>query len=367
MNIVQISRVFPPSVGGIENVVYGLSQALQRRGHRSDIVTLRSILTTGEQATAEAEMEGMRVYRLPHLGPRRYPMAPGVLSFLDAYDIVQIHAIDFFVDFISLTRRNHRKPLVLHTHGGIFHTPWLLPLKRAYFRTITRLSLSAIDAVTCSSQRDYDLFRSIVPAAKLHMIPNGVGVEPFRGITKYIDPGLILGLGRVAENKGIERVIEVLPSLAAEFPGVRLIWIGGDEHGQIPRLRAYADQLGVGRRVEFMGLIDDREVREWLSKAHVFVSAATYEAFGISTIEAMSSATVPVVTPVGVHPEVVHNGQTGFLCSFEAQDALNCLRRVLSLSKDDLEAIGYRAQTAAMRFSWNKVVDSYINLYQSLL
>lgn len=312
-------------------------------------------------------MDGMRVYRLPHFGPRRYPMAPGVLSFLNAYDIIQIHAIDFFVDFLSLTRRKHCKPLVVHTHGGIFHTPWLLPLKRAYFRTITRMSLSAIDAVTCSSQRDYELFRSIVPSAKLHMIPNGVSIEPFRAITKCIRPALILGIGRIAENKGIERIIDVLPLLAAEFPEVRLVWIGGDEHGQIPRLRAYADQLGVGRRVEFVGLIDDREVREWLSKAHVFVSAATYEAFGVSTIEAMSSATVPVVTPVGVHPEIVHAGQTGFLCSFEQQDALRSLRRVLSLSKGELEAIGKRAQTAAMRFSWNKVVDSYIRLYQSLL
>lgn len=367
MRILQIFRQFLPATGGIERVMYGLSRSLQQAGHRCDIVTLRYLFNRREMADPAAQIDGLQIYRLPHIGIQRYPIAPAVLSFVPGYDLVHIHAIDFFVDFLVATRGVHRRPLVINTHGGIFHTRWLLPFKKFYFRTITRLSLHRADAVICDSQHDYDLFRRIVPAEKLHIISNGVNIEPLLAIEKQLEPGMLLGIGRIVENKHVERLIELLPALAATVPDVHLVWVGVDGQQRIPQLLALAQRLGVAARVQFVGEISDERLRELLAQAHLFVSASSYEAFGVATIEAMSSATVPVVTPVGVHTEVIREGQTGFLCSYEGPQALDTLRHALTLDSHRLRSIGAQARAATLPYSWQRVVEQYIAVYQAVV
>lgn len=352
--------------------MYGLSQALRKKGHRSDILTLRAIFNTGQIASPTAIIDGLDVYRIPHVGYHRYPIAPAVLSYAPMYDVIHIHAVDFFVDFLTRTRRYHRTPLVIHTHGGIFHTRWMLPFKKLFFQTITRLSLQRVNAVLCDSQHDYDLFRPIAPPDKLHIVANGLNIEPFVAIKKQITPGLLLGIGRIVENKGIDRLIDLLPVLAQDVPDVQLVWIGVDRHQWIPHFMARAHELGVAARVHFTGEIPDNQVCDWLARAHLFVSASSYEAFGVSTIEAMSSGTVPVVTPVGVHPEVVYNGQTGFLYEFaheqgqDEQQAIACLRHTLHLDMATLQQTGNRAQQVALRYSWDEVVETYLAIYRQV-
>jgi alpha-1,3-mannosyltransferase len=366
VKILQIFRQFLPATGGIERVMYGLSKALLQKGHSIDIVTLRTLFNTGTIAKPTDVIDGLNVYRLSHIGYHRYPIAPGILPFAPHYDIIHIHAIDFFVDFLTLTRAYHRVPIVVHTHGGIFHTKWMLPLKKLFFQTITRLSLYHVNAVLCDSQHDYELFQPIVPQSKLHIVANGLDIQPFVSLNKEITPGLLLGIGRIVENKQIDRIIELLPTLAQDFPDIRLVWVGVDRHHWIPRFMARAQELGVASRVYFTGEIADVDVYDWLKRAHLFVSASSYEAFGVSTIEAMSSCTVPVVTPVGVHPEVVHDGATGFLYEFAGQKAQECFRHALSLDETSLREMGSEAQRVARRYSWDEVVESYLSIYQQV-
>lgn len=367
MKVLQISRQFFPSIGGIENVIYHLSSSLQKRGFDIDIVTLRTIFNIEKIVEKRSVINGLNIYRLSHIGIKRYPIAPSVISFVSSYDILHVHAIDFFIDFLSLTRIWHRKPIVVNTHGGIFHTRWFSSFKKLYFEHVTRFSLLKADAVICISKKDYELFQAIVPDTKLYVVPNGVNIEPFLNIRKEIVSGLLLGIGRVVKHKRIEKIISLLPLLVQEFPDVHLIWIGSDPENYIPQLLTYAQQIGVQSRVKFLGQVSDDKVQNLLSQAHLFVSGAEYEGFGISTIEAMSSGTVPVVTPVGIHPEVVREGETGFIYSFKDQQALECFRHVLSLDRQIIAQIGNNAREIVMQYSWSNVVNSYIEIYKSVL
>lgn len=364
MKILQITRTFHPAIGGIESVTEGLAVALQALGHRSDVLTLRHLFASGRQMPAFDNYRGLQIYRLPHLGGRRYPVAPGVLEFARSYDLLHIHAIDFFVDFLTATRRFHGRPIVVNTHGGIFHTRWLIALKRLFFATVTRRSLRHVACVICDSEHDRELFARIVPEHKLRVIRNGVDVTAFAGIEKRVEPGLLVGIGRLVENKRVERLVELVAALAAERPDLRLIWVGDDEQGRGDAIRARASELGVGERITLVGQVPPAELQALLARAHLFVSAASYEAFGISTIEAMSSATLPVVTPVGVHPEVVREGETGFLLDpGDDGRAVETLRRALALEPTALARIGAAARAAARRFAWETVVHEYLDVY----
>ncbi len=367
MKILQVTRQFYPSIGGIQNVVYGLAKTILDLGIDVKVVTLNLIFNTGELVESESFHNGIKIYRIPYFGTKRYPVAIDIINRIDSCDILHIHAIDFFVDFLSFTHFLHKKPIIVTTHGGIFHTKWLLPLKQIYFKTFTRMSLSFVNAVVCNSKHDYELFKTIVPKSKLHIIDNGVDVEKFHSVKKEISRGLLLGIGRVAENKHIERLISLLPNLIHQCKDVRLIWIGIDVHNKIPELMRLANQLGVASRVQFLGEVSDNKMRKLLSQAHFFVSAASYEAFGVSTIEAMSSATVPIVTAVGVHPEVVVPGETGFISDFNEDKAIKCFKYAFSLNISELERVGKNAREITLKYSWKQVVQSYVSIYESVL
>lgn len=366
MKILQITRQFLPSTGGVEAVVDGLSRALQTCGHEVNIVTLRKIFTTGEAAPDRSIVNGLPVSRIRHWGIRRYPIAPEVFRHLGGHDVLHIHAVDFFVDFLAWSQTFHKHPIVLSTHGGIFHTKWLPWLKSAYFRTATRLSLKRVAAVLCVSPQDYQLFSEIVSKEKLHLVANGVTLDPYLKLQKNVTPGLIVGVGRVAENKGIERLLRAIALLRDSHPQAHLIWIGPDEVGRTETYHRLAAELGIAKKIEFTGRIEDTQLHDLLSRANLFASASLYEGFGLSTIEAMSSSTVPVVTKVGVHSQVIEHGKSGFLVDGSPEAIARGLRCALDLNPAALAQMGAQARAASANCSWDQAVHPYVQIYESV-
>ena len=108
-----ITLSFLPSTGGLESAVDGLSRAVQEAGHEVRVVTLRKIWGSDVMLPAECVINGLKVSRIAHWGSRRYPIAPSILSHVNGSDLLHIHAVDCFVDFLSLSKIFHRRPIVL--------------------------------------------------------------------------------------------------------------------------------------------------------------------------------------------------------------------------------------------------------------
>src|SRR5580658_1529502 len=286
MKILQLTRQFLPAVGGMESVVEGLSIALKRNGHTVQVVTLRLLFATGALAPTESVEAGLAVRRVRHWGPRRYPVAPAALQAIRGYDVVHIHAIDFFVDYLSLLRLFHRVPLVVSTHGGFFHTQRARAFKQMYFQTVTRQSLGGVEAVVCVSQHDREVFSKIVPPQRIRVIENGANIDGFWKLKKKLQPGLVLGISRLAENKRVYKVLEAMALLKHRFPHLRLEWVGADFEGMRGQLEDLVVELGLSGRVRFWGGASREQLERLLERAQLFVSASSYEGFGLSTIEA---------------------------------------------------------------------------------
>jgi alpha-1,3-mannosyltransferase len=366
MKILQLTRQFLPAVGGIESVVEGLSVALKSNGHTVQVATLRLLFSSGRVAPSESIEAGLSVHRMRHWGPRRYPIAPAALSAIRGYDVVHIHAIDFFVDYLSLLRLFHRIPLVVSTHGGFFHTQRGRAFKQMYFRTVTRQSLGAVDAVVCVSQHDREVFSQIVPSERIRVIENGANVDGFRNLKKRLQPGLVLGISRLAENKCVHKVLDAMALLKDRYPYLQLEWVGADFASLRAGLERRAVELGLAGCVHFHGATSREKVSELLERAHLFVSASNYEGFGLSTIEAMSAATVVVVTAVGAHPDLIQDGISGLLMDQQATGLAAHMERVLSMPAEQLQQIGKAARTATDCYSWSRVVPQYEQLYREV-
>ncbi|MHB1133065.1 MAG: glycosyltransferase family 4 protein [Chloroflexota bacterium] len=367
MKILHIARQFHPCVGGVERFTLDLCRYTQRAGHQVGVLTLNRDFASQASLPSADTVEGIAVRRLPFWGPRRYRVAPAAPCHLGNWDVVHIHCVDSFVDYLALTRFWHRKPLVLSTHGGFFHSAWGRGIKRAYFRLVTPRAIRAMSRVICDSRQDLELFGPLAPETTT-LIENGVDYERFSAVRKRMIPGLLVHVGRTDANKRIDRLITTLALLARERPEARLALVGPDWLGEWPRLRRVAEESGVSDRVQFVGQVEEGELRRWLAEAHFFVSASAYEGFGIAAVEAMATGTVPVLNDIPAFQHLSESGSAGLLVRFDdPPQAAAALGAALTMPVARYEEISARARAAAAKYAWEQVVNRYLAVYEEAL
>ena len=360
MRILQVARQFYPKVGGIESCVLNLSRGLVARGHHVEVVTLDRDIRT-RRRLEPLQIDSIRIHRIPYFGPRRYPVAPSWLRLIDDFDIIHIHAIDFFVDSAALTRSLgiHRKPIVVTTHGGIFHTTAWRALKNLYWRSALKRTLRAASVVVAVSDTDAELFGSIVPPEKLVTIPNGID-QAFASARPQRVRGRVVYIGRVSRAKAIEKIIQLVATVATEFDELELVIAGPDEDGTIDALQADVVRLGLKDRVRILGELPLNELANLVASAHLFVSAAPHEGFGITTVEALSAGVPVLVTRTGIHEQVVRPAINGWLWSgVPDAEATTTLREALLLPDARLDEMRRAARESAAPFDWKTTTDRY--------
>jgi alpha-1,3-mannosyltransferase len=367
MRILQVARQFYPKVGGIESCVLNLSRGLIARGHSVEVVTLDRDIRNRRRLAGPSEIDSIRIHRIPYFGPRRYPIAPSWLRFIDDFDVVHIHAIEFFIDSAALARSVglHRKPIIVTTHGGIFHTSAWRALKSIYWRRVLKRTLAAATTVVAVSDNDSVLFSSIVPPEKLVTIPNGID-RAFVDARASRVRGRVVCVGRVSQAKAIDKVIQLVAALAPEFEELELVIAGPDENGATKALQQEIDALGLKSRVRILGELPLGELATLVASSHLFISAAPHEGFGITTVEALSAGVPVLVTRTGIHEQVVKPRVNGWFWSgFPDGEAAATLRKALLLPDARLDEMRLAARKSAAPFDWNLTSDKYERVLES--
>jgi phosphatidylinositol alpha-1,6-mannosyltransferase len=151
-----------------------------------------------------------------------------------------------------------------------------------------------------------------------------------------VPPGsrLLLTVGRLLASepgKGVDTVIRAMPRLANSFPTLHYVVVGdGDAR---PSLEKLAADCGVGDRVIFTRVRATESLRSCYEAADVFVMPSRQEGFGIVFLEAMAAGKPVVGGACGGAPEVVSDGETGFLVNYGDVAALE--QRLETLLADD--------------------------------
>jgi alpha-1,3-mannosyltransferase len=365
MRIVHVVRQFDPGIGGLEAVVRNIAREQVDSGHQVRVVTLNRIFRgDGRRLPAQETRDGVEIRRIGYAGSTRYPLAPAVLRHLSDADIVHVHAIDFFFDFLAMTRLFHRKFLVVSTHGGFFHTPFARGLKAIYFRTVTRTSLTGYAYVAASSVQDRDRFAEI-RAHGLDVVENGVDIAKFRGCGATNGEKTIIYFGRLAPHKEIGSLFPFLRCLRERDPEWRLIVAGLPSGVEIAELEAAARQAGVATDVAFMDSPSDDALRDAISRCSVFASPSAYEGFGIAPIEAASAGLLPVLSDIPPHARTVERLGLGALVDFSRpEDAVETMLGHWREREADRETWRARALDAVAPFGWSGVARDFEDLYR---
>jgi alpha-1,3-mannosyltransferase len=301
MRVAHVVRQYLPSIGGMEEVVRSLAQHQLNNGLQPYIVTLNKVFREPNNTLISEEIiDGVPVYRLPYSGSERYPIAPSVLSHIQNADLVHVHGIDFFFDFLAFTKLVHGKPLLASTHGGFFHTEFASTLKKFYFNTITRLSSKAYSSIICTSENDGELFKRIVPQSKLNVIENGVDIDKFENSASASKKATLIYFGRWSSNKGILDAVNVLAELVEQDPKTpwRLIITGREYDLNTQHITDHAKKLSVIEKLTVIPNPSTEEIKELIGQASYFICLSRHEGFGIAPIEAMSAGLYPLLSNI---------------------------------------------------------------------
>jgi L-malate glycosyltransferase len=369
---VRIGITCYPTYGGSGAVAADLGIQLADRGHEVHFVSYAQpfrLRRFHERVYFhEVEMEHYPLFEHPP-----YTLALAVAL----HDAAQRHHLDVVHVHYAIPHAtsawiagemlgDERLPVVTTLHGTDITLVGLHPS----FHEITRFAILKSDGITAVSEflRDETVRDFRVPQERIEVIPNFIdtkiyhpGKEPCHRSTLSEEGESILM--HVSNFRGVKRVTEVVEIFARvqkKTPS-RLVMIG--DGPDRPRASERAKELGIADRVVFLGKHDS--VDELLSCADVFLLPSENESFGLAALEAMASGAAVVATKAGGIPEVVPDGEAGYL--FEVGDVEAMAEGTLEILGDPALLKRFRAharEIATTEYSADRVVPMYEAVYR---
>ena len=163
--------------------------------------------------------------------------------------------------------------------------------------------------------------------------------------------------------KRVRDVVGIFAKVHAELGGWLVMVGDGPDR---PEAEDEARKLGIDAHVHFPGKIDN--VAPLLASADLFLLPSTSESFGLSALEAIASGVPVVGTNAGGMPEVIRNGETGYLCEVGDVDGMSRVALSILSDKARWQAMSdLGVEDARARFSLDKIVSQYEHLYTTSL
>jgi phosphatidylinositol alpha-1,6-mannosyltransferase len=356
-----VTRNFPPEIGGMQNLMEGLSNALLNHG------PVKVFAETQDQDKDYDQNSKLNIQRVSGLKIfRKYRKANLVKEFLTSNEV----RASFFDHWKSI--ENIEKNLLNRTksfcliHSKEINHPVGSSLNK---RVLT--ALAKADHVIANSKFTKEFAMKlgvknvtvINPGCNYPIPINDEAKEFAKKIYGNASPKLIT-ISRLDGRKSHHNVMMTVKNLLPKYPSLKYVSIGdGDEGNNLLKLRK---TLGLEKSVEFIFKSTEQEKVALLEQSNIFVMPSviykkSVEGFGITYIEAASYGKPSIGGIYGGEGDAIKSGQTGYLCN---GNDLNAIYDTLlkTLANDHYLELGSNALEFSKDFSWEKIVKKYISL-----
>jgi len=382
VRILRIHPFYPSSAYAVKRgtMRYEQDRRIAEIGHRVYVISCKTF-----GSPLFEKIGGIEIYRVPSFAfpVIEYPFPNLLLFFSWVAQIIKRNQIDVVhVDdgayltslLVLLVKKGLKKPVIVSIQGfpGIswFYGNSLVDLiSKIYAFTLCKMILKASDKVVLSATafvRDAERFG--VPLNKIEVIPRGVDTQiycpnpqhrkTFReklGVKN--DETMILFAGRLVLVKGLKYFIEAAKGLLRENRKLKFV-VAGDG---VLRGKYQKESLGFRSNIRFIGYRLD--MHDIMNAADVFVLSSVSEGFPNAVIEAGACAKPVVAACVGAAPDIIVDGETGFLVRPQSVDSLrDGLSKFLSIG--DAGEIGKKAlERIRSAFDWSIVASKWLKIY----
>lgn len=355
--VVILSAFLSPFRSGAEAMVEEVSKQL---GGQYDITIVTGLYNHSLPRETELDGSGVRVIRV------------GIGRKIDK----------FLFPFLAIGVIRQRKPMIVHAvlesyaGFGLVLCRWFFPRAKRIL-TLQSTNTSFLLGPIHRSAQQLTAISSVLRERakkfgnqKVHVIPNGVSLTAVQDALTFHERvvGRVLFVGRLEAMKGVDTLLCAFHDLVySKSPkpfhrDVLHLRIVGDGSKR-PELERMAKELHIADRVTFVGMLPPTAVYDEYAMAQVFCGLSRSEALGNVFIEAQAAGCAVVATHVGGIPDIVQNGQTGFLVEPDhEQSAAHAMLKLLS--DDELRAkVTAAAQVHAKAFDWSHIAQLYAHLY----
>lgn len=373
----KILQVFGGGVrSGVESYVATVAAGLGERGMKTILAPLRD-----GPFRREAEALGLNVRRTG----KRFRGDPYTISSLvkiikeEEIDIVHTHAEngDFYGRIAAKIAGAPRLTSTIHTFyretlRDRYSWAWM---RNLIYRQDILTSSFCDKIITVSGAIKRQVASDGVAEDKIVVVPNGVIPDQYDcekdnrakilaelGLTG--DERIAGAVGRLSPVKNIEALLLAAKKTTPTVPKARFLIVGdGPRRG---RLEEMAARLGIEKRVIFAGWQAD--IKEYLSIMDVFVIPSLIEGSSFAILEAMALGKPVIATDVGGNPELVADGETGFLVGVNDSDALADRMAHLLASEDKASAMGRAGRKRLeANFTERQMLDKTADVYAGLM
>jgi len=373
---VMILSTADPSVGGTERQALSLADALQTRGVGVFFLTKRFRDTETRRTAGKSRYYGT-VKITPLFTLRLHPGWSFLVAFLiwalkyrRWFQIIHAHTagLGVIAGVVGwLTRKKvivkipSEKDVQYFSGGGLFRNlrQWVLRRQTSRF-------------VAVSTEMAQSLVGVGIDAKRIALIPNGVeiaGVEDHfdqvslkSGLLEDAEAFIVLFVGRLVAEKGLERLIRVWASLVGREK--MTLVIAGD--GPLrTELESLVKDLNLLSSVRFLG--HQRDVSKLYTMADVFVLPSRTEGMSNALLEAMAAGIPPIASNVGGNRDIIEDQNSGFLVDWD--DPTPCAEVIRKLRTDAelRQRIGNAAKTRVRFFALSCIAQQYQQLYHEVL
>ena len=360
VKVLQINKLYYPEIGGIEQVVQQIAEGLNGR------IEMKVLVCNRKGKTLHERINGVELCRAASIGV--VSSMPVSLSFFHHYkmmakncDIIHIH-MPFPLADLAVALFGFKGKVVLSWHSDVIRQRFFLKL----YRPVMRKLLKRADAIVAATQGHID-GSDYLPKYenKCVLIPYGIRqMQRHNYVRSKTSDGItILFVGRLVYYKGCDILLEAFSKVTGAK--LRIAGQGNLEDS----LKKKAE--GISNEVCFLGNISDEELANEYRNCDFLVlsSVARSEAFGLVQIEAMSYGKPVINTylPGGV-PYVSLDNVTGLTVPpFDADALAGAMQRLIDDEDLRLEFGQNAYKRAREEFSEQKMLDSVLALYESLL
>jgi len=355
MRLLEITRSYFPSIGGLEQFVYNRTKVYKDIG--IDYKIISTDFSTPKRSSNYSDENTIFIKQYT-----RYNITPSLNGYLDkSYDTISINQIGrFFSDYSIWKYKNTKTKIILTPHLS-FHTKRFSGVKKIVNGIIIKFLFKKIDVLICFTEYEANFWMKNfgVKKEKIKIIPHYINIDESSSSSNE-DKKFFLYIGNYEKNKRIDLLVEAFNELKQEEYSLFLTL----NKSMIDK--NLFEKIQINPKIKLLGHISDEEKDKLLNECSALILPSDYEAFGIVLLEASAHSKPILCSSLEVFKEILN--EDGVILFQNRVDSIkNNLRGFMELTDQQKKNMGTINQMNVERFSYQKVFGLYKKLFEELV